>query len=237
MKPLNILTFKWKSPLGYRSTFTADHVNVLGAMIRRHYQRPHRLWCVTDDAEGIDQDIGIVPLWNDHARVPNPHAGNHPSCYRRLKLFDPETAAMFGPRLVWLDLDCVIVGDVAPLWDRPEQIVTWGMTNPSNPINGSMVMLEVGARPEVWTRFHPVQSPILARNEGYFGSDQAWLSYILGDREARWTKADGVVSYRLDCKPHGGRLPDGARVVFMHGQEDPWSPGPQRLDWVKAHYR
>lgn len=236
-EPLSVITFKWKAKPGYRSQFTAEHVNTLAAMVRRHYRKPHRFWCITDDAKGIDEDIGIFPLWEDHGAVPNPHPGNHPSCYRRLRLFEPATAKQFGRRLVWLDLDCVIVDDMAPIWDRREAIVTWSQTNPANPINGSMVLMNAGARPQVWKRFDPATSPALARQAGHFGSDQAWLSYVLGSREAKWSRRDGVISYRLDCRPIGYALPPGARICFFHGQEDPWSPGPAQLSWVQQHYR
>lgn len=237
-EPLNVVLFKWRPRPGYRSKFEARHVNTVAAMVRRHYARPHRVWCVTDDAEGIDEAIGIVPLWSDHAEVPNPHPGNHPSCYRRLKLFDPDTAAPLGPRLVWLDLDCVIVGDLAPLWNRPEPVVCWGgQTNPNNPINGSMLLMDAGARPDVWTEFDPKTTPRKTVQAGFFGSDQAWLAMKLGRDVAKWTRSDGVCSYRLDVKPRGGRLPPNARVVMFHGHEDPDDDAPQRLAWVREHYR
>lgn len=234
---INVVTFKWKPRPGYRSAFNSEHVNILARMVARNYPHPHKFICVTDDAAGIDDHIGIVPLWDDYADLPSPHGAGNPSCYRRLKLYSEEARELFGDRIVSLDLDCVITGDLTPLWDRPEDFVVWGQTNPANPYNGSMQLLTAGARRQVWEDFDPVQSPILARRRGFFGSDQAWLCACLGPNEARWTTKDGVYSYRIDCKPRGGRLPEGARIVFFHGQIDPDHPEAQRLEWVREAYR
>jgi hypothetical protein len=209
-------------------------------MVARHYPHPHRFLCITDDAAGLDPDVETIPLWNDFAHVPSPHGGKNPSCYRRLRLFHPEIASVFGERFVSLDLDCVIVGDLTPLWDRPEDFVAWGDTNPlpGSHYNGSMMLLRAGARPQVWTEFDPATSPQLALRARCFGSDQGWISYCLGPGEARWTQADGVYSFRNDIMPANvARLPANARIIFWHGHVDPWSNYAQaNCPWVREHY-
>lgn len=234
---LTVCCWKWKGPAAYRSQFSAEHVNVLARMVARHYARPHRFVCITDDAEGIDPAIGIVPLWSDFADIPSPHGVGNPSCYRRLKAFAPEMRDVLGARFVWLDLDCVVTGDLGPLLDRPEDFITWGDTNPRNSVNGSMVMMTAGARAQVYDQFDPKLSPDLTRRVGHFGSDQAWISRVLGQGEARWGVADGIYSYRVHLKPKRGVLPDNARIVFFHGQVDPWSAEAQRLGWVRDNWR
>lgn len=234
---LSVICFKWRPTPGYRSTFGPGTVNTLRRMVLRHYEQPHRFLCVTDDARGIDPAVEIVPLWTDHALLRSPIGVRRPSCYRRLKLFDPEIADILGPRILSIDLDCVITADVTPLWDRPEDIVLWGGTHQRTPYNGSMLLLTAGTRPQVWTRFHPITSPRAARAAGYYGSDQAWLSYCLGPGEARWTQQDGVYSFRCDVAP-AKVLPADARIVFFHGNEDPWmAPVQQAHPWIAKHYR
>lgn len=234
---LTVACWKWKGPASYRSQFAAEHVNVLARMVARHYARPHRFVCITDDAEGVDPAIGIVPLWNEFAELRSPHGLGNPSCYRRLKAFAPEIRDVLGERFVWLDLDCVVTGDLAPLFDRTEDFISWGDTNPSNSVNGSMVMMTAGARARVYEDFDPATSPELTRRLGHFGSDQAWISKVLGKGEARWGAADGIYSYRVHLKPLRGVLPANARIVFFHGQVDPWSPEAQRLGWVRDNWR
>jgi hypothetical protein len=239
---LSVVCYRWRPQPGYRSAFGPETVNVLRSMVARHYPRPHRFICVTDDPIGIDASVEIVPLWNDYAHIPSPHGGKNPSCYRRLKAFAPEIAEIFGPRFVSLDLDCLVTGDLRPLWDRPEDFVIWGDTNPHTFYNGSMVLMTAGARRQVWERFDPTRSPEEARRAGCFGSDQGWISYCLGPGESKWSKADGVYSFRNDLTQPATRrfsrhLPADARMVFFHGRHDPWNGEVQaQCPWVKEHW-
>lgn len=241
MTPIaSVVTWKWKPADGYRSTFGPETVNILRRMVARHFPHPHRFICVTDDAAGIDPEVEIRPAWNDFAGVPSPHGGRNPSCYRRLRLFHPDAAQWFGERFVSLDLDMVITGDLTPLWHRSEDIVLWGDTNPlpGSHYNGSMMLLRAGVRPQVWTDFDPRVSPQLSLRAKCHGSDQGWISYCLGPGEARWTKADGVYSYRNDLAPNGAsRLPADAKLVVFHGHVDPWEAQGQRIEWIRKFYR
>lgn len=206
-------------------------------MVARHYPRPHRFVCVTDDPAGLDASVTVVPLWRDHARLRSLHGAGKPSCFRRLKAFSAAAAQWFGPRFVSLDLDCVIVADLRPLWDRPEDFVIWAGQHPTTPYNCSMYLLATGARRQVWETFDPVSSPQRAALAGHYGSDQAWISACLGPHEATWTQADGIYSFRNDLKRKTETLPSNARVVFFHGHRDPWDPFCQELAWVREHYR
>lgn len=222
---------------GYRSDFTNKQVNVLYNMVKRHYHKPFEMVCITDDAEGINPEVRIVPLWGDFAKIPSPHGGANPSCYRRLKIYSPEAREIIGERFVSIDLDVVIVDDVTPVWDRPHDFMIWGETLRRTPYNGSMQMMTAGARKEVWEKFDPEVSPKTARKAGMDGSDQGWISYVLGPNEKRWNTTDGVYSFRLHVRPNDGRLPKGARIVFFEGQVDPWTITANRLSsWIKKHY-
>lgn len=238
MARLVICCWKWRGPPGYRSTFTAEHVNVLRSMVARHYRKPHEFVCITDDPAGIDADVRIVPLWSDYADIPNPTSSRNPSCYRRLKMFSEEAADLIGPRIASLDLDCVIRDDLAPILERPEDFVMWGDTARSTPYNGSLILLTAGARRQVWDRFDPRSSPREGLQRGYIGSDQAWIACALGPHEARFTPSDGVYSYINEVRRQGGRLPPDARIVFFHGKFDPWQPDIQRAHaWVRDNWR
>lgn len=236
MMPVSVVCWKWAPRPGYRSTFGPDTVNVLRSMVRRYYRNDVRFICVTDDSRGIDPGIEVIPDWKDYVDVPSPHGGKNPSCYRRLRSFHPDIAAAFGPRFVSLDLDTVIVSDLTPLWDRPEDFVMWGNTNKKTPYNGSMMLMTAGARSRVWTEFNPRISPKQSMQAGFFGSDQGYISYILGPNEKKWSTKDGVYSFRNDLQK-SKTLPSNARIVFFHGRHDPWSGYIQReYPWVKAHY-
>lgn len=239
---LTVCTFKWNKP-GYRSKFEAQHVATLRRMVARHYPHPHRFLLfsddpVRDDARLVGEGVEVFELWNDLAHVQNPSGPKNPSCYRRLRMFARDVGEWAGPRILMLDLDTVVTGDLTPLLQRQEDFIMWGDTNRSNPYNGSMVLFDAGARPQLWENFDPVISPQQGRGLGYFGSDQAWIAACLGPKEAKFTARDGVLSFRNEVLPRGGRLPPGARIVFFHGRHDPWHSQTVRMaPWIAEHYR
>lgn len=231
---ISVVTWKW-SQTGYRSTFDAAAVNALRQQVARHYHGAHRFICVTDDAAGLDSSIEVLPAWNDFREVPSPHGTANPSCYRRLRMFAPDIGRFFGERFVSLDLDTVIVGDVTPLWDRPEPFVAWRDPTYLGQYNGSMVLLRAGAFPFVWTGFNPQASPAIARAHGFRGSDQAWISCCLPGHPT-WIQADGVYSYRMHIAKRGIGLPANARIVFFHGAVKPWHAEALDVPWIGKAY-
>lgn len=231
-----VCTFKWKAHEGYRTEFLSEHVNILRRMVARNYAHPHRFVCITDDATGLDPEIEVVPLWDTYANVHNPsgHPKN-PSCYRRLKVFDPDIESVLGKRFVVMDIDMIVTGDLTPLWSRPEDLVLLQNYNPQTTYNGSMLMMTAGARPQVWTEFDPLLSPRLSHAAKQWGSDQGWISYKLGPDEARWTTDDGVYSFRMHMRRDPDTLPQGCRLIAAHGLEKPWGLL-QKHAWCREHY-
>jgi hypothetical protein len=223
----------------YRTTFTHEHVNIFRNMVERHLHMEHEVVCITNMPERIDPRVRIVPLWDDYADVASPHGGFSPTCYRRLKAFSPEMEDVIGPRFVSMDLDVVILDDITPLLDVPDDFVIWGSVLRNTPYNGSMWMMNAGARKEVWEDFDPKISPALTRKEGFHGSDQAWMSYRLGPHEKRWTpKGDGVYAFRSDLKRKRYALPVDAKIVFFQGANDPWDEFSLRVaPWITEHYK
>ena len=238
MLPTSVICWKWTPATDYRSAFGPETVNTLRRMVARHFPHPHRFICCTDDAAGLDSEVLVVPMGDLFVGLQSMHGPRRPSCFRRLRAFAPEAADLFGARFVSLDLDVVITGNLTKLWSRSEDFVIWQGQRPGTAYNASMYLLTAGTRRQVWDTFDPVTSPPIAAAAGCYGSDQAWISYVLGGREATWSKADGVYSFRNDIRRVlGQRLPANARVVFFHGSHDPWGPLAQKVPWVKEHYR
>lgn len=209
---ISVVTFKWKPKPGYRSQFDSAHVNTMMRMVARHYRKPHRFICVTDDPTGLDGAVEYVPLWNDCATLANPTWPNGPSCYRRLKVFSKEFAEVAGPRFICMDLDMVIVDDLAPIFDRPEPFLIFKTHLPSIPICGSMFMVNAGEFSDVWDRFDPIESPLRAKAAGHRGSDQGWLALNFGKDVAGWGSAEGVHSYMQ-------LVPRMSKFALAHAQE------------------
>lgn len=240
MSDLKVVCWKWVSPIGYRSAFTHVQVNNLYKMVSRQYKKPFEFVCITDNDRLLDSAIRVIPLQTieKFAHLPSPHGGVNPACYRRLVMYSEEARELIGERFVSMDLDVVLVNDVTPIWDRPEvDFMIWGETLRRTPYNGSMQLMTAGARKQVYERFNPDTSPQEARRAGFDGSDQAWISYVLGPHEKRWTKDDGVFSFRLHVRPQGGKMPKGARIIFFEGQVDPWSPIAKKMcPWIEEHW-
>lgn len=231
---LTVLCWLWAQP-GGRTTYTALHVNIWTDMVRRHLSIPHRLACVTDTPEGIDPSVAIIAPPGDFedARIPT-WSSEKPQCLRRLALFRPDAAKMFGERFVSMDLDCVIGDSLDPLFDTDADFKMYRGT-PSNfrPYNGSMLLMTAGARPEVYERFSQDEARIAG--ERYIGSDQAWISHVLGSDETTWGPEDGVLWY-------GGlqtaRLAKSRRIMFFPGTPKPWEIAgvPGGDPWIAEHY-
>lgn len=228
---LTVLTWLWSQP-GGRATYTAEHVNIWAAMVRRHLKLPHRLACVTDMPDGIASHVDIIAPPGDFTGWAMPTwAGDKPQCLRRVALFAPDAAPRFGDRFVSMDLDCVIAGKLDPLFSRPESIVLYkspaGPSPNPRPYNGSMLMMTAGARPHVYADLTPEGAQHAGRL--YQGSDQAWISHALGAGEATWSEADGVAWWgRWDG--------DAVRLLFFPGHPKPWTLIDSEA-FIAAHYR
>jgi hypothetical protein len=203
-------------------------------MVRANLAMPHRIACVTDFPDGIDPSIDIIqpprdfeevriPTWND----------KKPQCLRRIAMFRPDAARIFGERFVCMDLDCVIAGSLDPLFDVPDDFKMMIGTAPKlRPYNGSMLLMTAGARPQVYTEFTPERATLAGKH--FLGSDQAWIAFSLGWGEKTWDERDGAVWF----SPRYSMQPPDCRVMFFPGAIKPWNTaGHRKLDhWVRRQY-
>jgi len=236
---ITFIVWKWFNPT-YRTVFLPEYVNILRGMLRRHYHYKFRLICITDDAEGIKCET--FPIWNDHAKMVNPCGAVLPSCYRRLKIFHPDTTQAMGiedgDRVVSMDLDTVITDDLTPTFECDADFKAWKGVGSWQPVvyNGSLFMFRAGRMRWLWDEFDPVTSPQQTLQARYFGSDQAWMSFRLNGSAPGWDVEDGVYSYARDVHQNG--LPNNARVVFFNGKRKPWEPQTQTsAPWITRHWR
>ncbi len=226
MEPLTVLCWLWSQPES-RTRYSALHVNILRDMVARNMSLPHRFACVTDIPEGIDSRVHIIdpPRDFDDVRIPT-WPEHRPQCLRRLTMFRRDAAAIFGERILCLDLDCVVGGDLSSLLDRAGDFRMAIGTAPGRPYNGSAIYLAAGSRPEVYERFTPEGAAEAGRK--FVGSDQAWIAHCLPN-EATWGEGDGLVYYGL---PHN---PASRRIMFFPGNEKPWMCGQD--GWIGRNYR
>jgi len=214
---IDIVTFKWNQE-GFRNKYTAEHVNRLAEMVKRNTTLPYRFVCVTDDPKGIREDVHVIKLWEN----PAPQYGTlkRPNCFARLKMFAEEAKAQFHERIVWMDLDALILGNIDHILRERSDFRIWYVDGEISLCNGSLVSHRLGTRTDLWTKFNPKNvhpEEGYQNTTGHIGSDQAWIAQNLRPDDLKWGKIDGVYSYR--CHIRGKPLPPDAKIVFFHGDD------------------
>ena len=208
---VNILTWFWKQERS-RFEYTARHVNEWANMVRDNVTRDVTISCVTDHPEGVEDWINIIEPPRDFCDIKASTwsvTRGLPQCFRRLAMFSPDAEKVFGKRIMAMDLDCLVVGNIDHLVDRAEDFIMFRGTSKARPYNGSLIIMDAGARPQVYTDFTVKKAE--AAGKVYVGSDQAWISYCLGKGEVRVGEKEGVYSY-------------GPRFVRIHGGENFFPP-------------
>jgi hypothetical protein len=223
---LIVTTWLWGQGYG------EHYVRRLAKAVNRNLNEGHRFICFTDSPRTL---VGI-----EQRPIPNPKLLGIKGCFARLRLFDPKwqktLGILPGDRVVNLDLDLVVTGQLDPLFDRKDDFTILQGINTTNPCpyNGSIWMLKAGARPEVWSEFslenyQQRQVPYHA-----FPDDQGWFEHMMPEAGA-WGPTDGVYGFKKEGWPSGEALPQGARVVAFPGWRDPAKF--EHLPWVKENWR
>lgn len=225
-----VISWLWAQPNG-RAKYTAEHVNIWRGMLERNLSIDHEVACVTDMPEGIDPRVRIIPLPRDFedVRIPTWREGR-PQCFRRLSIFRPDAADLFGAeRIVSMDLDVVIAASLDSLFAGAEDFRICRGTASGRSFNGSIYMLRAGSRTKVYTEFTPERAAEAGRR--HVGSDQSWLARCLAGAPT-WGPEHGVVSIQ---QRHTVPSP---RLVTYPGTLKPWMVAEYGADPMAVrHYR
>lgn len=200
---ITVACVEWSDYCGAGS----EYVAILRDMVARHLKAEHRFVCLTDAPE---RHPGIETI----RLTPGPEGW-----WAKCELF---RSGLFDGRILYLDLDSVIVGPLDPLAASPGiiQLADWGWTTPTY---GSGVMVwDAAEHAEIWTRWTP---EVAERLRG----DQDWLTELGG-----WQALPAHLcrSYRYESK---AGPPKGCSVVCMHGRPKCHElPAPH---WSRAFWR
>jgi len=192
--------------------YDATYVNRLAFHVEQHTTVPHEFLCLTYDPVGV-----LCPT--------APIDTDLPGWWSKLVLFKPHWA-LKDRRVVFLDLDTVIVGNIDFLleYDGPFCILR-DFYRPET--YGSAVMSFAPGCEEIWDTF---QQDVMRTMHG----DQDWLLQCIDPSLAdRWQDLypGKIVSYKVHCSQG---IPEGARVICFHG-----SPRPHEvthLTWMQEHW-
>ena len=179
---VTVLTWLWKQE-NSRFLYAAEHVNTWAEQVLRNTTLPVKLACVTDMPEGIDWNIRIIPLPDDgfdRIRVSSwEETKGFPQCFRRISMFSPNAAEIFGERFVCMDLDMIITGNIDHIFGCVSDFKIMRGTNiGKRPYNGGLMAMSAGCRSHVYNKFSPSGASRACKM--FAGSDQAWISYCLG---------------------------------------------------------
>ena len=237
--PILIMTWLWAQTPD-RHGFDVAKVNRWAAQLRPNLTIPHQLACVTHTPQGLDPDIRVIEppgffeglrinTWKEQVRAPQ--------CYRRLALFHPDAARIFGSEwIAQMDIDMLAIQSLDPLFSRRDVLFrALKGTTERWPYNGSLVMLRAGSRPKVWERFAAApESVATAARKQFVGSDQAVMAFLLGHGERTFDEADGVYchSSRILKNKNMNRPLPNMRLMFFPGEAKPWNDGVKQ-QWMR----
>lgn len=211
----------WMRGRGKRQ-YGVEYVERLRSMVGRHLDRPFRTVCLTDRPGDVPKGVEAVPAVTPFRLTP---------WWVKLRLFDPTMP--FDERVLYVDLDVLVVSDLAPVVDWPADFVlcpdsapTWlgkGRRRAVKRYNSSVMVFDRGARPDLWRDWRPKVGERL-------WSDQDWIGEQCPNEAtfpARW--------FRRVNESDPPPWPDETKVVLCIGTKNHQAVG--KWPWVADLWR
>lgn len=196
--------------------FTVEYVVRLGAMVRRHLDRPHQFVCLTDHPEIIPRSIETIVI---------PSPGKLKGWWSKLEAFAPDR---FTGRVLYLDLDTLVVAPLDPIVDYPAvfALAPHAGTFEGKPglrvvkrFNSSVMVWDEGSNSRLFTNWAP---SVATRLHG----DQDWIGEEFPEAQAmpaRWFPRISEIN--------GGDINPDAKVILVKKPKN--VEAAQRWEWFK----
>jgi hypothetical protein len=146
--------------------YRVDYVTRLHAMARRWITRPFAFVCLTDMPDDVPKGVTAIP-------VPSP--GNLKGWWSKVELFAPRR---FGGRVLYLDLDTLIVAPLDPILDYPAQFALAPHAGTFNGkgglqvvkrFNSSVMVWDAGTQDDLFRHWSPSVAAVLWGDQDYIG--------------------------------------------------------------------
>lgn len=206
--------------------YPASEVNRLYRALLRVSEGPFTLCCVTDDPQGIQPEVRVLP-------IPDlPVIGNEVMNrgWRKLSLFSPAMRSQIGGQVLYLDLDVILLKSLDDFFlrDSPFAVIRdykrfrWRNRRTGNT---SVFLYDAARDYGVYDRLMEYGESVRQRfrNEQEFLTDVMWRQGLLKYWPAAW-----CVSYKYHCIPafpfslwREPAAPPDARVLVFHGRPKP----------------
>lgn len=240
MEKVNVLCMKWGT------AYSADYVNRLHNMVKRHLTKPFDFVCFTDDPKGLQKGIIVKPI--PEITVP---LKNQYSPWKKLALYKKDLEGLSGKAL-FLDLDVVIVDNIDCFFDYSDKfsiIENW--TQKGRGIgNSSVFCFTIGQYPKIYDDFQRDPNPIVNEHD----NEQIYLSKVIGENKDyfpdTWCR-----SFKRHCVNKSfirlfkeAHFPKDAKIIVFHGNPKPdeamegrWPgrliPYMRKATWIQDHWR
>lgn len=150
--------------------YTVEYVSRLRDMVARWIDRPFRFCCLTDQPELMPKGVEPIAVTKLHGFAP----------WTKLELFNP--VRQWTGRMLYLDLDTLIVSPLAPIVDMPAPFaITADPTNKKNRthdsfgraivrrFNSSVMVWDGGTQTDLYTGWTPAVADRLSGDQDWVG--------------------------------------------------------------------
>jgi hypothetical protein len=228
---LNVVCIKWGSK------YPSEYVNHLARAIRRALTIPHRFVCLTEDRQGIDNDVETMPLIEDL-----------PGWWNKIALFKSTVHDLQGT-LLYLDLDMVIIRNIDEISTYNGPFVAMPTFRRAGEFGSALMRFEIGCLERVWDLFVPRADDVIRDVQG----DQNWINACCtttseheSTRKVRelWPEVtpesclieplprSWLPDFKGELHDRPWRLSDDAKVIVFHGK-----PMVHEVEWVARLWR
>jgi len=179
-----------------------EYVNRLARAVLTHTMSGVGFLCLTDDPKGIT--CATAPIET-----------SDPGWWAKLVLFKPHPA-LAGSRVVFMDLDTVIVGNIDFLFDYDGPFAILRDFYVPTGFGSAIMSIAPGfGRSAIWDAFRYRAQHYIKTMHG----DQDLIRCVV-PRADLWQDMfpDKIVSYKVHCTKI---VPAGARIVCFHGEPKP----------------
>lgn len=180
--------------------YSVDYVTRLRAMVSRHLVQPHRFVCLTDRPDHLPVDMAVERIAAPGRKVFG--------WWSKIELFRP---GRFAGRVLYLDLDSLVVGALDPIVDVPSRFALLPHEGDFRPhtkhqvvhrFNSSVMVWDAGELDALFAAWSPSVTSL------YWG-DQDFIGVMRPDADL----LPGEWFPRLSAV-QGGPVPAAAKVVL-----------------------
>ncbi len=194
--------------LKWGTKYDAEYVNVLYSMVKRNLTLPYEFYCITENAEGINPEINILPLYDEGELRVHKQRG----WWYKLMFFKEKPWNLTG-RMLFLDLDIIIVDNIDCFLEPASNftiIKEWFRKG----YQSSVFTLDLGTETDIWKEFNKNTD----ENMKKFHGDQEWIFHYT--KKVELYPDSWVKSYKYHCKDSSKPAKD-AKIISFHGNPNP----------------